>query len=231
MKYQADLTVKCLSISASNTLQRTHVVRRESDMAWIETIDYAQATGKLRALYDRIKGPNNNVDNIMMVHSLRPHTMEGHLVLYKNVLHHTANKLPKWYLEVIGLKVSLINGCSYCVDHHLAGLGKLIDDEKVFTAMKEGLWQNEYGDAFSAKEQAGLTYVGILTRNPAHISSFDINRLRLTGFSDAEILEVNQVASYFAYANRTVLGLGVNTDNDLLGLSPSSMDSNEWSHR
>jgi hypothetical protein len=50
-------------------------------------------------LYDRIKGPADNVDNIMMAHSLRPHSMEGHMVLYKHVLHHSSNTVEKWFLE------------------------------------------------------------------------------------------------------------------------------------
>ncbi|MFZ9021260.1 MAG: alkylhydroperoxidase, partial [Paracoccaceae bacterium] len=44
-------------------------------MSWIDTISYEESSGKLRKLYDRIKGPENNVDNIMMLHSLRPHSM------------------------------------------------------------------------------------------------------------------------------------------------------------
>ena len=39
-------------------------------MPWIETVAYEDANAKLKALYDRIKGPGNNVDNIMMMHSL-----------------------------------------------------------------------------------------------------------------------------------------------------------------
>ena len=37
-------------------------------MSWIKTIAYEKADSKLKALYDRVKGPNNNVDNIMMMH-------------------------------------------------------------------------------------------------------------------------------------------------------------------
>ena len=55
-------------------------------------------------------------------------------------------------------------------------------------------------------------------------------RLRAAGWSDGQILEVNQTASYFAYANRTVLGLGVTTDGDELGLSPNSTTQDDWSH-
>ena len=56
--------------------------------------------------------------------------------------------------------------------------------------------------------------------------------LRSVGFDDGEILEVNQLVSYFNYVNRTVVGLGVNTDGDILGLSPNeSDDPNNWSHK
>jgi hypothetical protein len=49
---------------------------------------------------------------------------------------------------------------------------------------------------------------------------------------DGEILEVNQVTAYFAYANRTVLGLGVTTEGDVLGLSPNDSDDPlNWTHR
>ena len=59
----------------------------------------------------------------------------------------------------------------------------------------------------------------------------DVDALRTAGLDDGEILEVNQVTSYFAYANRTVLGLGVDTQGDVLGLSPGdSGDPNNWSH-
>ena len=55
--------------------------------------------------------------------------------------------------------------------------------------------------------------------------------LRDAGFDDGEILEINQVTAYFAYANRTVLGLGINTAGDIIGLSPGdSSDPDNWSH-
>jgi len=48
--------------------------------------------------------------------------------LYKAVLHHAGNDLLRAYLETLGVYVSLLNGCGYCVGHHLAGLRRLLDD-------------------------------------------------------------------------------------------------------
>ena len=43
--------------------------------------------------------------------------------------------------------------------------------------------------------------------------------------------EANQVVSYFAQVNRIVLGLGVTTQGDVLGFSPSdSDDPANWRH-
>ena len=59
----------------------------------------------------------------------------------------------------------------------------------------------------------------------------DIKGLKSLNLNDGEILEINQVVSYFNYANRTVLGLGVNTENEILGLSPNNKaDEFSWSH-
>ncbi len=51
------------------------------NMTWIKTVSYDDAQGRLLTLYDRVRGPGNNVDNIMLAHSLRPHSMEGHMAL------------------------------------------------------------------------------------------------------------------------------------------------------
>lgn len=200
-------------------------------MTWINTVAFEDATGKLKQLYERVEGPDNNVDNIMLAHSLRPHTMEGHMALYKHVLHNSRNQLDKWYLETVGVYVSLLNRCDYCVEHHFAGLTRLLDDPSRAATIRTSLEQSNPEDAFDGKEFTGLLYVEKLTMDPASLSAGDVQMLRDSGFDDGEILELNQVAAYFAYANRTVLGLGVNADGDIIGLSPGdSDDPDNWNH-
>ena len=200
-------------------------------MTWIATVAYEEAKGRLKTLYDRVKGPDNNVDNIMMAHSLRPHSMEGHMHIYKYVLHHAANQVPKWFLEALGVYVSLLNGCAYCVEHHFAGLARLLGDRPRADAIRAALEAGRPEDAFEGSELAAMHYARALTRDPASMNEGLVTAMREAGMDDGRILEVNQVVSYFAYANRTVLGLGVNTDGDVLGLSPGdSDDPSNWSH-
>ena len=205
-------------------------------MTWINTVSYEDAKGRLKAIYERIKGPDNNIDNILMSHSLRPHTLEGHMTLYKYVLHHPSNTLPKWLLEAIGTYVSMLNVCDYCIEHHFAGLERLLADDTRSAAIRSAL---EAGNpALAAAEKlldaqhvAALDYAAKLTKTPTAITPADIEALRAAGFDDGEILEINQVTAYFAYANRTVLGLGVNKEGDIIGLSPGTdNDPDNWGH-
>ena len=200
-------------------------------MTWIKTIPYDDANGKLKKLYDRIKGPDNNVDNIMLAHSLRPHSMEGHMALYKYVLHHPGNTLPIVFLETVGVYVSSLNRCAYCVEHHFAGMSRLLGDDVRAAAVRDALEARKPGDAFEGFELAALEYAGKLTIAADTVAEKDIEALRRAGLDDGEILEVNQVTSYFCYANRMVLGLGVSTEGDVIGLSPGdSTDPDNWSH-
>ncbi|MGH8672940.1 MAG: carboxymuconolactone decarboxylase family protein [Burkholderiales bacterium] len=200
-------------------------------MTWIRTIEYGDATGRLRELYQRVKGHGDRIDNILKAHSLRPHTLEGHMRLYKHVLHHHANRVPKWMLEATGVYVSALNGCSYCVDHHTQGLRRLLGDDTRWQAMHAALLADRPENLFEGRELEMLRYARRLTLAPREMSEADIVALRGSGVDDGEILEVNQVVAYFAYANRTVLGLGVTTEGDVLGHSPGdSVDPDDWSH-
>ncbi|UWQ42680.1 peroxidase-related enzyme [Leisingera aquaemixtae] len=202
-------------------------------MAWIRTVPFEEATGKLKTLYERVTGPGNNVDNIMMVHSLRPHSMEGHMALYKNVLHHTGNKVPKWFLEVLGVWVSSLNDCAYCVEHHFAGLQRLLGDAERGRAIRAAIEARTPEAApLEAAQVLAMGYARMLTEEPASVTAADIGALRDAGFDDGEILEINQVTAYFAYANRTVLGLGCSAKGDVLGLSPNNSDDpGDWGHK
>ena len=201
-------------------------------MSWIDTIAYEKADAKLKALYDRVKGPNNNVDNIMMMHSLRPHTMEGHMAIYKYVLHHRDNTIDKWFLETLGVWVSTLNKCEYCVEHHFAGLKRLLNDDEKATQIRSAIDTNKIEEApLENCQKTAMEYARKLTNNPGSIREESIEKLRADGYTDGEILEINQVCAYFSYANRTVLGLGCSTKGDILGLSPNNNDDpNDWGH-
>ena len=76
-----------------------------------------------------------------------------------------------------------------------------------------------------------MRYARTLTLAPSELERRHFEALLAAGFDEGEVLEINQVVSYFAYANRTVLGLGITTEGDELGLSPSAVDDpDDWRH-
>jgi uncharacterized peroxidase-related enzyme len=199
--------------------------------AWIRMLQYEESTGYLRQLYDRVKGPGGAIDNVMKIHSLRPHTMEGHSAIYKSVLHHTGNSLPVWFLECLGIYTSLSNKCEYSVSHHYAGLTRLLKNDDRARAIYQALVLAAPEKVFEGKELALLRYVRKLTLEPQKMVEEDVAAARAAGASDEEIFEANQVCAYFNYSNRLLNGLGVTTKGDLLGYSPPNSDKlDDWEH-
>ena len=74
--------------------------------------------------------------------------------------------------------------------------------------------KRDYREAgLNEADLAMLDYVRQLTLAPARTREADIERLRRAGFRDKAILEINQIAGFFAWCNRTVDGLGVELED------------------
>jgi len=74
----------------------------------------------------------------------------------------------------------------------------------------------------SLADQAMCEYVEKLTLKPWEMIEADVIALREAGFSDAAILDINQVTGYYAYVNRLADGLGVELEEFWKGLDEST---------
>ena len=185
--------------------------------SWIEMLPVENATGPLKDAYDQAKTPAGTVDNVMRVHSQRPHTMVGHLKLYRSVLHHPDNTLPLWFLEAVGVYTSFLNECEYSFTHHCANMRRLLNDDERADAIETALCGQAPKTAFTGKELALLRYTGKLTSTPGAVEAADVEAAKSAGATEGEVLEVNQVCAYFCYSNRTLNGLGVTLTGDAVG--------------
>lgn len=185
--------------------------------AWIEMISDDKADGRLKELLDKARTPHGTVDTVMRVHSLRPETMNGHVTLYRSVLHSDDNQLPFWFLEVVASYTSILNDCTYSLTHHFMNVRNLLKDQprsdRIFVALKA----HRPEDEFEGKELALLRYAAKLTTDVGKMVKSDFEALKIAGCEDGEILEVNQVCAYFNYSNRLLNGLGATTENDVIG--------------
>jgi uncharacterized peroxidase-related enzyme len=185
--------------------------------AWIEMIADEDADEPLREVLALARTPHGTVDNVMRVHSLRPSTMRGHVVLYRSVLHDDSNTIPMWFQETISSYVSILNDCPYSLANHWANARHLIGDDARADRIEQALHDRRPADAFDGAELALLRYAEKLTLDPGKMVKADVDALKAAGVNDGEILEANQIICYFNYVNRSLNGLGVTTAGDIVG--------------
>lgn len=77
------------------------------------------------------------------------------------------------------------------------------------TVLVEQLTTDFRQASITDSDQAMLEYAAKLTLEPWNMVEADVIALREAGFSDAAILDINQVTGYYAYVNRLADGLGV----------------------
>ncbi len=198
-------------------------------MTWIDVIAPKNAEGRLKKLYDQVVDRKGHVDNILTAHSLRPRTLHGHLWLYKAAMHTKPNELTNRERELVATCVSRSNQCEYCIRHHQAGLARIVGDEKLAEELSRASVSEIESNNITGRERAFCDYAVKLTLIPGKMKESDLNPLRKVGLSDYGILDLNQIVAYFAYANRTANGLGINTTGDVLGLHPSE-DTEGFGH-
>ena len=185
--------------------------------AWIEMISDENASEELLDVLSLSRTPHGTVDNVMRVHSLRPSTMRGHVVLYRAALHDSANTLPQWLQEVISSYVSILNKCDYSLANHWANARHLIGDSERADKIKQALDSHAPELVFDGVELSLMRYAEKLTLAPQNMTKDDIDEMRFAGLDDGQILEANQIIGYFNYANRCLNGLGVTTEGDIVG--------------
>ena len=185
--------------------------------AWIKMVADEDATPEQKEVLDLARTPHGTVDNVMRVHSLRPNTMRGHIILYRAALHDDANTIPMWFQETVSSYVSILNNCEYSLANHWKNAVHLMRDDRNPHNIETALKNRKPHEAFSGAELAMLQYTEKLTLYPSEMIEEDVLDLKKENIDDGQILELNQIVGYFNYVNRLLNGLGVTTSGDTVG--------------
>jgi AhpD family alkylhydroperoxidase len=105
-------------------------------MATIRLISEAEATGKVKEIFDDFKKTRNVdfVPNYWRALAAFPEYLEATWNKYKTVM--LGGKLDRLTKEIIALAVSATNGCEYCINSHTAAVKRLgLDDAAVVEIM------------------------------------------------------------------------------------------------
>jgi len=81
-------------------------------MAFIDYIDYNEATAELKALYEKFGGKDKIPANIIRIAGHNPKAMEYHVDFYRSIMFGTSD-LTRQQREMIAVLVSSINQCHY----------------------------------------------------------------------------------------------------------------------
>ena len=169
-------------------------------MAHISLISPESANADVKEIYEKaLRGKPGNAHKAL---AHRPDMLKNFLPFYASV----GRSLDRKLYEMIYLRVSLINGCHYCTQHHVASSKRVGLTAEDWSALKAGSY-SRYAD----KEQAALVYVEKLTRTPHDITDADFAPLR-HHFSEPEIVDIHLLVGLANLTNRFTGPLGLEVE-------------------
>jgi uncharacterized peroxidase-related enzyme len=169
-------------------------------MARISLIEPESASAEVREIYEKaLRGKPGNAQKVL---AHRPEMLKNFLSFYASV----GRSLDRKLYEMIYLRVSMINGCHYCTQHHVASSKRVGLTADAWSALKAGDYSR-----FSEKERAALVYVDKLTRTPRDMTDADFSPLR-QHFSEPEIVDIHLLAGLANLTNRFTDPLGLEVE-------------------
>ena len=166
-------------------------------MARISLIEPEQAPPEVKEVYDKLLRGKVGAVQKAMAH--RPEALKNFLAFYSSV----GRSLDRKLYELIYIRVSMINGCRYCLQHHLASSKRVGLTPEDWNALKQGTYAR-----FDEKAQSALTYAEKLTRTSSKITDSDVAALK-KHFSDAEIVDLHLLVGLANLTNRFTDPLGL----------------------
>ena len=169
-------------------------------MARISLIEPEQASPEVKEIYDKqLRGKPGNVQKAL---AHRPEVLKSFLAFYSSV----GRALERKLYELIYIRVSMINGCRYCLQHHLASSKRVGLTAEDWNALKQGDYQR-----FGEKAQIALAYAEKLTRTSSKITDSDVAGLT-KHFSDPEIVDLHLLVGLANLTNRFTDPLGLDLE-------------------
>ncbi len=174
-------------------------------MARVPYVEPQTASADVKHIYEHRLGGRPAGVHKMMAHN--PHALTPFIAFYAAV----GKSLDRKLWEMVYMRVSFLNQCHYCSQHHMNASKRVGLRPEDWKAIKSGDISR-----FSEAEQAALKYAEKLTQQPASsITDTDIDALK-QHFTDQQI--VGAVVAQFESATRQLSGLA---DDYLVGFQQS----------
>ena len=141
------------------------------------------------------------VPNVILANASDNDRLKNFVNFYNRLMLKEAH-LSKLEREMIAVVVSSCNKCFYCLIAHGAAVRQLSKNQY----LGDELMINYRSASLNKRHKLMLDFSFKLTENPSKVDNSDRNILREAGFSEEEILEIVEVASFFNMSNRIAAG-------------------------
>ncbi|WP_270180675.1 carboxymuconolactone decarboxylase family protein [Alkalihalobacillus sp. CinArs1] len=166
-------------------------------MPWIKPAKQSEL--KEMAIYEELEKPVP-VFNRLIAKS--PEIFSTFMPLAKAIKNGVLNDFET---EAVVVYVSKLNGCHYCFEGHSKLLKQISKNDNIV----EELTSYRTSDAIPEHVKDILNYAEKLVSSPSELQKEDLDKLREHGYSEQNIVEINQLIAYTSYTNQTSIGLGL----------------------
>lgn len=170
--------------------------------AWVDVVDCSTATPEQLEVLE-MSHPQAKTSDYYLALAHQPEILRQRSEAY-NAIMYAPGGLPRSDRELGALTVSRINGCVYCCSVHAQRYEQMVKRNDTVAQV----FDDPRTAGSTEREKAIVAFSIKLTETPDRIDAADIAALKKAGLAEAEILDLLNAASIFAWANRLMMNLG-----------------------
>jgi uncharacterized peroxidase-related enzyme len=163
----------------------------------LELPDHGAMPDDLKKYFEVCKEKLGLVPNVLAAYSHEDEQLRAFSRFYNSIMFAETGLSPL-EREMIAVAVSSRNHCFYCLTAHGAAVRELSQDPE----LGEAIAMNHRAADISQKQKSMLDFAVKLTDHPDEVEHSDRESLRKSGFSEKQIWDIANVASFYNMTNR-----------------------------
>jgi uncharacterized peroxidase-related enzyme len=181
-------------------------------MARVKLIDPEQAEGRTREVFERVKAFYQMVPRLQQALNYLPETTDALWTLSLSTVMEGSirEELKRVFFAVTAYEVE----CEYCTAAHMIALMGKEWSRQACVDLIEGKPSPRLTD----KENAAVDFARVVGRRPATVTDEMTDKLRLEGWSDAEIVEIVASVALMRYTSTVASALDVPLEDAMEGV-------------
>lgn len=184
-------------------------------MARVKLIDPEQAEGRTHEVFERVKAYYKMVPGLQLALNYLPETTDALWTLSLNtaIEGNIREELKRVFFAVTAYEVE----CEYCTAAHMIALmGKSWSREECVD-----LIEGNPSQRLTDKENAAVDFARVVGRRPAAVTDEMTDKLRVLGWTDAEIVEIVASVALMRYTTTVASALDVPLEEAMEGVGVS----------